>query len=116
MRLHKPTQLLRVTVDQQGRAAVDGQAYGDGDILRGVAADGHFRMVTILTPPSPIIQMSIDQPVEVAGANRTQYKWAPLPTNSRIPFCIGPEQTVYATAVQGGGLASFAVIVEFLEE
>jgi hypothetical protein len=114
MKLAKATELLRVTLDQQGRVAVNGQAYGDGDILRGSDSDGFIRRVTFLTPAAPRLFMALDETVADAGANRTQYKWAPLPSNAAFHIHLGPEQKVYASAEQGGGIVSFGVVVEFL--
>jgi hypothetical protein len=115
MRLTAPTELLRVTVDQQGRSAINAIALGDGPVLAPATQPG-LRRVTVMTPDAPRVLLSIDEAVAVAGLNRTQYKWPVLPPSATIFFHLGPEQAVYASAEQGGGMATFAMLVEHLED
>lgn len=70
----------------------------------------------MLTAPSPALFVSIDQPVSDVGANRTQYKWPPLPQDATVSFHLGPDQSLYGAAGQGGGVVSFGVLIEYLEE
>jgi hypothetical protein len=107
-----PTKLHRVTLDQQGRVAIDAQAYGDGAFYR--AELGGCR-VTLLTPPGGRIMLSIDEPIAEAGQNRTQYKWPPLPEASVVQFFLFEGQALYGSAEQGKGLVTFGLIVERLD-
>lgn len=113
--LRAPTALLRVTSDQQGRLAISGQPVGDGAIVPPDTSPG-VRKVTVLTPPAPRIFLALDETVEAAGLNRTGYKWAPMPPSTRIVFHLTPEQALYGSVEQGGGLASFGVIIEYFGE
>lgn len=114
--LRKLTELHRVTADQQGRVAVDGEAVGAGAIVPQEESGAGVRKVTVLTPPSPILFLSLDQSVEDAGLNRTGYKWPPMPPSTRVVFHLTPEQALYGSTEQGGGLCSFGVIIEYLGE
>ena len=114
--LRKPTVLLRVTSDQQGSLAIDGQPVGAGPLVDKEEAGAGTRKVTLLTPPSPILALSIDHPVYEPGLNRTNYKWAPMPPSTRIVIHLTPEQCIYGSVMQGGGLITFGVLIEYLGE
>ena len=119
--LRKPTQLLRVTVSQELQPIL---------LAEEGVPEGAYRKVTIFTPQSPVIHLTLDTggvpsppsansknpattPLKV-GPNR-DYKTPPLSVDASLSFCLLPQQQVFAQAEQGGGFAVLAVLVEYME-
>ena len=116
--LRKPTEWLRVALDQQGSAQVNNQPVpAGGPVLapeEGAPA-GTYRRVQLGVPSSPPILVSLQLSPTAAGPNRTGYQYAPAPPNKLIVLRLQPEQQMFMTVGQGGGLAICSLIVEYCE-
>lgn len=116
--LRKPTEWLRVTVDQNGRVHVDNKPIPNGGPAippEAGAAEGTYRRLQICVPASPPIDVSLMLPPNEAGPSRTDYKWAPAPPDKMITLRLQPHQELYVSAAQGGGFAVMSIIVEYCE-
>lgn len=116
--LRKPTEWLRVVVDQNGRGHVNNQQVPQGGPVlppEDGAGAGTYRKVQVCVPQEPQVFLSLTQPPNDAGPGRTGYQWAPVPPDKAILVRLQPEQQIYLTAASGGGFAVCSLIVEYCE-
>lgn len=107
-RLRRPTELDRATVTQEFRRVVAPEA--DAATM----PKGQFRRLQVLVPATPGIVAvilpdkrfpNVTNLARAAGANRV-YKGAPLPPGAQIQFDLGPDQELWAAALDGFGTLS----------
>jgi hypothetical protein len=74
-----------------------------------------FRRVQLLVPPAPPVAFAIDQPdPDTAGPGRV-FMLPPAPPGQAITFVLLPDQEIWGSTGEGGGLAVLGVVVEYLE-
>lgn len=102
--VRKPTKLLRATCTQELREILGAEAG---------AAEGSYRLVTIMTPPEPVLHVSIDSPTPLQAGPDRNYRVPRLPPDSSISFHLQPQQVLYGQSEAGLGFAS--ILCEYLE-
>lgn len=104
MKVRKPTMTKRETCGQELRLILDKEMG---------APVGSYRRVVLMTPASPIMHVSIDEPTPTQIAGGRSYKVPQFSPDTSFTFCLQPEQQVYAMAAEGFG--SISIICEYLE-
>ena len=103
--VRKPTELIRATCTQELRTLLDAELN---------AAEGSYRLVTIMTPPEPAIHVSVDHPTPLEAGPDRNYRTPRLPPDSTITFHLQPQQVLYGQSEAGLGFAS--ILCEYLED
>lgn len=104
MKVRKPTITTRETCGQELRLILDKDVG---------APAGSYRRVVLMTPPSPVMNVSIDQPTPTQIAGGRGYMVPRFSPDTSFSFCLQPDQQVYAMATEGFG--SISIICEYLE-
>ena len=83
-------------------------------ILEASAHPG-YRRVQLLIPGGTPVAFGIDGPdAATAGPGRV-FMLPPAPPGQAITFCLLPEQRLYGSTGEGGGMAILGLVVEYLE-
>ena len=106
--LRKPTIAERITVSLQAELVVAPELE---------APAGANRRVRLLTPPAPLVAISVDHPTPTEAGPGRAFFFVNLPPSQIVAIWLQPSQSIYALVVPGaGGYAQLGYICEFFDE